>query len=53
MKFSSLGTDSEPVRPAVSIDRIQLLVLAMLFMGAVGLTRRSDVVASMWHPLLQ
>ena len=53
MKFSSLGTDSELVCPAVSVDRIQLPLRVVLFMGAVGLTRRSDVVASIWHPLLQ
>ena len=46
MKFPSLGTDSEAVCPVVSMDRIQLPVHAILFIGAVGLTRRSDVVAS-------
>ena len=39
--------------PVVSVDCIQLPVRAVLFMGAVGLTRRSDVVASILHPLLQ
>ena len=52
MKFSSLGIDSEAVCPVVSVDRIQLPVRAVLFIGAVGLTRRSDVVDSIWHPLL-
>ena len=53
MKFSSLGIDSEAVCPVVSVDRIQLPVRAVLFIGAVGLTRRSDVVVSIWHPLLR
>ena len=52
-KFSSLSTDSEPMCLAVSVDRIQLLVRAVLFMGAIGLTRRSDFFASIWHPLLR
>ena len=53
MKFSFYGTDSEPVCSAVSMDCIWLPVCAVLFMGAVGLTRRSDIVASIWHALLQ
>ena len=53
MKFSSLGIDSEAVCPVVSVDRIQLPVRAVLFIGAVGLTRRSDVLVSIWHPLLR
>ena len=53
MIFSSLGTEIELVCPAVFVDHIQRPVRAMLFMGAVGLTRRSDVVASIWHPLLR
>ena len=52
MKLSSLGTDSEAVCLMVSVDRIQLLVHAVLFMGAVGLTFWSDAVANIWHPLL-
>ena len=39
MKFSSLGTGGELVCPAVAMDRIELLVRTVLFMGAVGLTR--------------
>ena len=53
MKFPCLGTDSEAMCPVVSMDRIQLPVYAILFIGVVGLTRRSDVVASIWYPLLR
>ena len=52
MKFSSLGTNSEPVCPVVSMDRIQLPVCVVQSMGAVGLTRRSNVISSIWNPLL-
>ena len=47
------NTDSELVCPAVFVDRIQLRVRAVFFMGAVGLAHWYDIVPNIWHPLLQ
>lgn len=45
MKFSSLSSDSEPVCLSISMDNTSPLGHAVLFIGFVGLTRLSDVVA--------